>query len=484
MPAAALPCVTADATAKPVHAVRPAELDAFLKSLPPAHADYLNGVGFKARTDEFFLMPGADGVAAAVVGLGDDRSPFAFGSLATRLPEGAWKLVPGDYANAAAVLGFSLGAYHFGTFKPAKRAPARLVLPSNDPRPLSEAAAIWMVRDLINTPANLLGPAELADAAIALAKANGAVWTRTEGEKLDAAYPTIATVGRGSTRLPVVAAFKWRGSTATDTSPLLSLCGKGVCFDTGGYDLKSGAGMLRMKKDMGGAAQVLGMARIIMEADLPLRLAVRIGCVENSVSGTAMRPLDVIRTRRGLTVEVGNTDAEGRLVLSDLLAEASDEHPDLLVDCATLTSAARVATGPDLPALFCNDDAWAEHLLQAGTGTARSDVAAAVIRRLRQLARQSGRGPEQHFRQTLRRRDRCGIVPATVPGRRREMGASGLICLERFLPSWPPRRWRGANRPRGRGGDPAAHGGNVIRPKPAGNVTSDTRHAMRRLDVP
>ena len=370
MPAGDLPCVAAEAAARPIHAVRPAALDAFLASLPPAQAGYLRGAAFKARPDELLLLPGDEGVAAAVIGLGEDRSPFAFGSLATRLPEGAWRLVPGDYAAASAVLGFCLGAYHYGTFKPAKRAPARLVLPADAGRALSEAGAVWMVRDLINTPANLLGPAELADAAIALARAYGATWSRTEAAALDAAYPTVAAVGRGSARPPAVAAFHWRGSTATDASPLVSLCGKGVCFDTGGYDLKPSAGMLRMKKDMGGAATVLGMARIMMDSDLPLRLALRIGCVENSVSGAAMRPLDVIRTRRGLTVEVGNTDAEGRLVLSDLLAEASDERPALLVDCATLTGAARVATGPDLPALFCNDETWAAGLLQAGVETA------------------------------------------------------------------------------------------------------------------
>ena len=190
---------------------------------------------------------------------------------------------------------------------------------------------------------------------------------RVEGAALDAAYPTVAAVGRGSDRPPVVASFTWRGSKAAADAPLVSLCGKGVVFDTGGYDLKPSAGMLRMKKDMGGAANVLGLARVIMEADLPIRLAVRIGCVENAVSGHAMRPLDVIRTRRGLSVEVGNTDAEGRLVLCDLLAEASDETPELLIDCATLTGAARVALGPDLPALFCNDAAWADRLLQAGT---------------------------------------------------------------------------------------------------------------------
>jgi leucyl aminopeptidase len=162
-----------------------------------------------------------------------------------------------------------------------------------------------------------------------------------------------------------VAALRWRGSHAPDDAPLLALCGKGVCFDTGGYDLKPSAAMLRMKKDMAGAATILGIAKLIMETDLPIRIAARIGCVENSVSGTAMRPLDVIRTRRDLSVEVGNTDAEGRLVLCDLLAEASDEQPALLLDCATLTGAARAALGPDIPAVFCNDDAWAQRLLGA-----------------------------------------------------------------------------------------------------------------------
>jgi leucyl aminopeptidase len=366
MPSQNLPLVAADASARAIHAARPATLDSTLASLPAAQSAFARAAGFAAKPDELLLLPGDGGVAAALVGLGDDRSPFAFGSLSTRLPEGTWRLAPGDYDAGAATLGFCLGAYQFTVYKSAKRAPARLVQPAGTQRAATEAGAIWMVRELINNPANLLGPSELADAAGELARANGAAFNRTEGAQLDAAYPTVATVGRGSARAPVVAAFHWRGSKATESSPLLSLCGKGVCFDTGGYDLKSGAGMLRMKKDMGGAANVLGMARVVMEADLPVRLAVRIGCVENSVSGTAMRPLDVIRTRRGLTVEVGNTDAEGRLVLCDLLADASDERPDLLVDCATLTGAARVATGPDLPALFCNDDGWATALLQSG----------------------------------------------------------------------------------------------------------------------
>jgi leucyl aminopeptidase len=164
----------------------------------------------------------------------------------------------------------------------------------------------------------------------------------------------------------VVARIDWRGPGAGEDAPLVALCGKGVCFDTGGYDLKPSAGMLRMKKDMGGAAVMLGVARMIMEAGLPIRLAVRLGCVENSVSGSAMRPLDVLRTRAGLSVEVGNTDAEGRLVLCDLLDEVGALDPALVVDCATLTGAARVALGPDLPAMFCNDEAWAADFLAAG----------------------------------------------------------------------------------------------------------------------
>ena len=360
-----LPVAAGGTKSLPIH-VRPASLDAFIAGLPDGQAAYLRGAGFAANLDELCLLPGASGIIGAVLGVGPSRSAQAFGSLAFRLPEGAWHLVPGDFDTISAVLGFMLGAYRYTAFKAPRRAPAQLVVPQGSAQALSQAASIWMVRDLINTPANVLGPSELADAALALGALHGAATHRVSGAELDAAYPTVAAVGRGSDRAPVVAAFTWRGSTAPADAPLISLCGKGVCFDTGGYDLKPSAGMLRMKKDMGGAANVLGLARMVMEADLPVRLTVRVGCVENSVSGHAMRPLDVIRTRRGLTVEVGNTDAEGRLVLCDLLAEASDEGPALLLDCATLTGAARVALGPDLPALFATDDAVAARLLQSG----------------------------------------------------------------------------------------------------------------------
>lgn len=361
-------CITgsADGT-RPVHALRPDGVAAFLATISPAQAAFLRDSGFGAKAGELTFLQGPDGIAAAVLGLGTDSTPFVFGGLPMRLPDAlAWRLEPGDYDPAAATLGYCLGAYHYSRFRPAGRQPATLFLPPGHEASLSRAAATWMVRDLINAPANILGPVELADFAVSLAERYGARYQVCAGQDLEEQFPTIAAVGRGSARPPRVVTFYWNGGTATAASPLVSLCGKGVCFDTGGYDLKPSAGMLRMKKDMGGAATVLGLARIVMDADLPIRLAVRVGCVENSVSGTAMRPSDVVRTRSGLTVEIGNTDAEGRLVLCDLLHDACDEHPALLIDCATLTGAARVALGPDLPALFCNDDSLAEALLRLG----------------------------------------------------------------------------------------------------------------------
>jgi leucyl aminopeptidase len=352
---------------RPVHVVRPDGVAAFLDTLASSQTAFLRDTAFSGKPGDLRLLPGPDGVAGAVLGIGSDSSPFVFGNLPMQLPELCpWRLEPGDYDAEAATLGYCLGGYRYSEFSDGGRKPASLFVPQGHERGLSQASATWMVRDLINTPANVLGPVELAEFAISLAERHGAEHEMFADAALREAYPTIDVVGRGSIRPPRVVTIRWRGSSATDRSPLLSLCGKGVCFDTGGYDLKTSAGMLRMKKDMGGAATVLGLARVIMQADLPVRLAVRIGCVENSVSGTAMRPSDVIRTRSGLSVEIGNTDAEGRLVLCDLLHEASAENPSLLVDCATLTGAARVALGPDLPALFCNDNRMAETLLRLG----------------------------------------------------------------------------------------------------------------------
>jgi leucyl aminopeptidase len=349
----------------PLHAVRPGGLSAFLESLNPAQAAFLRAQGFAGKT--LALLPGESGLAGAVLGLGEDSSPFAFGGLASALPPGTvWAIQPGDFNPDDAALGFLLGAYAYDRLKPRKRPPAQLSPEGISARTIATAEAVCFARDLINTPPNLLGPAELANAAESLAADFGCPVERISGTPLATRYPALAAVGAGSDRAPEAVLFSWQGSKVSPDAPLVSLCGKGVCFDTGGYDLKPSAAMLRMKKDMGGAAILLGLAKLIMSADLSIRLVVRIGCVENSVSGHAMRPSDILQTHDGKTVEVGNTDAEGRLVLCDLLAEAAKDSPDWLIDAATLTGAARVALGPDIPALFCNNEAMASMILQAG----------------------------------------------------------------------------------------------------------------------
>jgi len=351
----------------PLYAVRPAGLDEFLAGLPPGPAAFLRAQHFDASAGPPVLLPGESGLAGAVVGLGESRSPFAFGGLAASLPSGTtWRLAPGDFDLEMAATGFLLGAYAFDRLKPRQKAPAMLADERVPARAKSIAEAVCFARDLINTPANLLGPRELADEVFAVAQNFGAAAERIEGAALQKRFPALAAVGAGSDRAPEAVCFAWTGSAAGAGAPFISLCGKGVCFDTGGYDLKPSAAMLRMKKDMGGAAILLALARLIMSRDLPVRLHVRIGCVENSISGHAMRPSDVLTTAQGQTIEVGNTDAEGRLVLCGLLAEAATEEPDWLIDAATLTGAARVALGPDLPALFSNSDELAEALLAAG----------------------------------------------------------------------------------------------------------------------
>ncbi len=353
--------------ALPLVSVRPEGLAGALAALGPDQAAFVRGSGFKAAAGQLTLLPGPAGVAGALLGLGADRSCHAHGMLPMALPEqSAWRLEPGDFDMEAAVQGFCLGAYQFSALARPERRPALLADDAGHGQAVAAARAAWLVRDLINTPANLLGPAELGAATAALGRRFGAQCQTIAGERLAAEYPAIAAVGQGSERRPLVSMFTWSGGGAGAGAKLVSLCGKGVCFDSGGYDLKPPGAMLRMKKDMGGAALMLGLASMIMQADLPVRLEVRIGCVENMISGAAMRPLDVLRTRRGLTVEIGNTDAEGRLVLCDLLAEASDRRPDLLLDAATLTGAARVALGPDLPGLFTPDDDLADGLLRAG----------------------------------------------------------------------------------------------------------------------
>lgn len=350
--------------ARLVHAVTSDGLADLLSGLKPAAADFLRESGFAAEAGRIALIPGGSGVAAAVLGLGRaDNSPWPYGALPFGLPEGTlWRLGSGCDPSGA-TLGWMLGAYRFSRYKSPARTPARLVPPEGTGEARVLAEAILRARQLINLPAADLGPAELSDAARQLAERCGAAFEEVAGEALARGFPAVAAVGGGSHRAPRVAVIRWEGAP---DGPLVALLGKGVCFDTGGLDLKTADGMKRMKKDMGGAAIMLGLAEALMRLHAPIRLLVAIGAVENAVSSTAMRPLDVLRTRAGLSVEVGNTDAEGRLILADLLTFAGEANPSLMVDAATLTGAARVALGPDLPALFTNNEAVATALFAAG----------------------------------------------------------------------------------------------------------------------
>jgi len=365
-----LPCFSASETAAlPLYSVAPDGLSALRHRVGASAAAWLNATGFAARPNEVAMLPAPDGaLAGAVLGLGGRcPEPWSFGGLPFALPPGSvWALsdLPPDLSERAA-LGWALGAYRFTRFAAPKRGPAMLAVPAGAGSAMIAAEAAWRARDLINTPANHLGPGELAEAVASLAAAHGATCRVIQDAALDSGFPALATVGAASPRKPRVAVLEWGDPAA----PLLALCGKGVCFDTGGLDIKPSSAMLRMKKDMGGAAIMIGVAEMVMRLALPVRLLLLVGAVENSVGGAAFRPGDVLRTRSGLTVEVGNTDAEGRLVLADLLSFAAERQPALLLDAATLTGAARVALGPDVPALFTPDDRLAATLLAAGEAT-------------------------------------------------------------------------------------------------------------------
>lgn len=334
---------------------------------------WLHSTEFRPEAGKVALVPGRDGkVARVVLGLGRGPDLWAFAVLRERVPKGRYELedLPAEHADAAA-LAWALAGYRFVRYRttlPPEKSQPVLVWPAGCDRAAVQRTydAIAMGRDLINMPAADLGPAELAGAVETLAGRHGATCSVISGDALlTEDYPAIHAVGRAASRPPCLAQLQWGDPRA----PKLSLVGKGVCFDSGGLDLKNAEGMKLMKKDMGGAASVLALAHMIMDAKLPLRLRVLVPAVENAVSGDAFRPGDVLRTRKGITVEVGNTDAEGRLILCDALAEAAREQPDLLIDFATLTGAARVALGTELPALFANDDALAHEVLAAGLRT-------------------------------------------------------------------------------------------------------------------
>ena len=347
-------------------------LEDWLAKQPRARADWVRAVSFAAKPGSHCLLPdGTGGLAAVLAGLDPSEGPWSAAWLPGVLPAGTYRFVPDldrDRATAVA-LGWALATYRFTRYRKSQNSFAKLVWPAaaNRKQVGATVEAIGLTRDLINTAAGDLGPAELAAAARSLARRHKAKLSVITGDALLAKrYPAIHAVGRASSEAPRLIDLRWSPPGRTRARKKITLVGKGVCFDSGGLDLKSAAGMRLMKKDMGGAAHVLGLAHMIMALALPVTLRVLVPAVENAVSGNAFRPGDVLSTRQGLTVEVGNTDAEGRLILCDALTEATREKPDLIVDFATLTGAARVALGTDLPALFSNHDDLAAALLDHG----------------------------------------------------------------------------------------------------------------------
>lgn len=361
--------------AVPVIAVRPDGLADCLGGLDAPSAAFARRSGFAAAAGAIAVLPDETGAVAAVLfGLGaqdagEDR--LIAGRLATGLPPGAYSLHSGFPDPALAALAFCLGAYRFDLYRKGKEADVRLVTPAGvDAAELRRVAdAVCLARDLINTPANDMGPADLETAIRAVGDAHGATVSVTTGQALlDQNFPLIHSVGAAAAegREPRLVDLVWGEPSA----PRVTLVGKGVCFDTGGLDIKPSSNMILMKKDMGGAANALALAAMIMGAGLPVRLRLLVPAVENAISGAAFRPGDILPSRKGLSVEIGNTDAEGRLVLADALTLASEETPELLLDFATLTGAARVALGPDLPAVFTRDDALAAELSASAEATA------------------------------------------------------------------------------------------------------------------
>ncbi len=371
-PALKLPLAETSAKALPIRSFTAAQWSRDSRREPAATRAWAEAQGFAGKSGQVLLLPDAAGKPRAVLaGLPEQADLWSYAALAAALPEGDYRL---DFqpANADdAALGWALAGYRFDRYrKPAAKPLARLVLPkaANKARVQAIYEAMALARDLITTPSNDLGPAELAAAAQSVAKRFKAQCRVIAGEQLlKQNYPLIHMVGRAAApqRQPRLIDITWGSPKA----PKVTLVGKGVCFDSGGLDIKPPAGMLMMKKDMGGAAIMLGLAQAIMALKLPIRLRLLIPAVENAISADAFRPGDVCRSRKGLTVEIGNTDAEGRLILADALAEADSEKPELLLNAATLTGAARVALGPDLPALFSTDDALADALLAAGRVT-------------------------------------------------------------------------------------------------------------------
>jgi leucyl aminopeptidase len=362
---------SAAAGATPIHAVDRASFANHLKTAPAMARRWLQATGFRGEADRHVLVPAEDGSLKEVwAGVAAADHPWALAALPRALPAGRYRLADDGLAldATAAAMSWELGGYQFDTYKTVTHEPATLLLAPGvaAERGLMLATAIASVRDLVNTPAEHMGPAELAQAAKLVAKQHGAKVKEVVGDALlKANFPAIHAVGRAAEagrRAPRLIELNW----GSPKHPKLTLVGKGVCFDTGGLDIKSADGMRLMKKDMGGAANALGLAQMVMALKLPVRLQLLIPAVENAIAGNAYRPGDVFKTRAGVHIEIGNTDAEGRVILCDALAYATESKPDLLIDLATLTGAARTALGPSLPALFCRDMALARSLVDTG----------------------------------------------------------------------------------------------------------------------
>ena len=349
----------------PILATDAARLPKLLESLAPAERRWAQIAGFDGSPNTFALIPDAKGNTARVVaGVRGADDPWSLAALPLKLPRARYALARGPVSIAPdkAAFAWDLGGYQFTRYKKAKRKPADLQLDAT-PRvreALDMAQAVRLVRDLVNTPAEDMGPEHLSDVAREQAELFGGEFDEWVGDELLAQnFPAIHAVGRAAARPPRLLEINW----GNPRHPRVAIVGKGVCFDSGGLDIKTAEGMRLMKKDMGGAAHALALARLVMQRELPVRLQCLIPTVENAISGNAFRPGDVVRTRKGLTIEVGNTDAEGRVILCDALAYAVEGKPKTIIDFATLTGAARVALGPELPVLFCNDEKLAARII-------------------------------------------------------------------------------------------------------------------------
>jgi leucyl aminopeptidase len=359
------------ATTVPVTFVNAATWRELRERLDARARAFADAAGFEPKAGRHLLLPGADGALAGILFALEppgetSKDLFWPGALAPLLPAGAYRFANAPHDSKLAALAFALGTYRFTRYRKQDQKEVKLELPGNvDGEDLSRLVeGVTLARDLINTPANDMGPAELEAAARTLASRHGAEFRSVVGDDLlEENFPLIHAVGRAAARAPRLIDLTW----GDPSHPKVTLIGKGVCFDTGGLDIKPESGMLNMKKDMGGAACMLALAHMLMDRGTKQRLRLLIPAVENAISGSAFRPRDVYRSRKGLTVEIGNTDAEGRLILADAIALADEDKPDLIADMATLTGAARVALGTEIPPFYSDDDALADALADCAT---------------------------------------------------------------------------------------------------------------------